>query len=167
MGNVFGKDRANGQGAMGFSETVEEIDKETENVEQNEFDPFDPLDELNANPSISVTNTPTPQVGKRGKKRVRSEDPLIDILTHTVKEFGSIQAAAGENIRRLADCFQFEADGAARRMKVFEELKKVAGLTNNQRVKVGQLLVQNQANTDYFFTLDEEFKLGFLMDLLG
>ena len=35
--NVFGKDRANGQGAMRFFETVEEIDKKIENDKQNEF----------------------------------------------------------------------------------------------------------------------------------
>ncbi|XP_062102297.1 beta-fructofuranosidase, insoluble isoenzyme CWINV4-like, partial [Humulus lupulus] len=60
-------------------------------------------------------------------------------------------------MKRLADCFQFEADGAARRMSVFDELKKVDGLTNEQRVTCGRILVQNQANTGYFFTLDEEF----------
>ena len=105
LGNVFGKDRANGQSAVGFSEMVEENDKEIKNDEQNEFDPFDPLDELNANASISVTNTPTTQADKKGKKRARSEDPLIDILTHSVKEFGSLQVAAGENIRRLVIAF--------------------------------------------------------------
>ena len=84
-----------------------------------------------------------------------------------MKHISALHASTGENIRRLADCFPFEADGAAWRMKVFDELKNIDGLTNDQRVRAGQLLVQNQANTDYFFTLDDEFKLGFLMQLLS
>ncbi|KAK2641802.1 hypothetical protein Ddye_023565 [Dipteronia dyeriana] len=59
-----------------------------------------------------------------------------------------------------------KADGATRRMKVFDELKKIDGMTNAQRVKVGQLFVYDQTNIDYFFTLDEEFKLNILLSLL-
>ncbi|KAK3221144.1 hypothetical protein Dsin_015114 [Dipteronia sinensis] len=165
--NVFDewvKDRANGQGAMGFFETVEEIGNE--NDQHNDFDPFYPSDELNSNANMSSTNTPLMQSSKKGKKRSRTEDPIIDFLKDSVKEFGNMQTAASDSIRRLADCFQFEADGATRRMKVFDELKKIEGMTNAQRVKVGQLLVHDQANIDYFFTLDEEFKLDFLLSLL-
>ncbi|KAK3212562.1 hypothetical protein Dsin_017268 [Dipteronia sinensis] len=128
LGIVFGKDRANGQGAMGFFEMVEEIGNEDD--QHNDFDPFYPSDELNGNANMSSTNTPLMQSSKK------------------------------------ADCFQFEADGATRRMKVFDELKKIEGMTNAQRVKVGQLLVHDQANIDSFFTLDEEFKLDFLLSLL-
>ena len=74
---MYGKDRAIGHRAMGFSKTVEEIDKEMKNEHENEFDPFNPLDELNGNASISCTNTPSTQAGKRGKKKARSGDPLV------------------------------------------------------------------------------------------
>ncbi|KAK3211432.1 hypothetical protein Dsin_016138 [Dipteronia sinensis] len=164
LGIVFGKDRANGQGAMRFFETVEEIGNEDDR--HNDFDPFYPSDELNGNANMSSTNTPLMQSSKKGKKRSRTEDPIIDFLKDSVKEFGYMQTAASDSIRRLADCFQFEADGATRRMKVFDELKKIEGITNAQRVKVGQLLVHDQTNIDYFFTLDEEFKLDFLLSLL-
>ncbi|PON99916.1 hypothetical protein TorRG33x02_043340, partial [Trema orientale] len=40
LGIVSRKDRASGQGAMGFSETVEELDREMENDRVNDFDPF-------------------------------------------------------------------------------------------------------------------------------
>ncbi|PON49358.1 hypothetical protein PanWU01x14_230380, partial [Parasponia andersonii] len=75
LGIVFGKDRATGHGAMGFSKMVEEIDKKIENEQESEHGPFTLLDELVGN---------------------------------------------------------FEADGAARRMKVFDELKTIDGLTNDQ-----------------------------------
>ena len=50
------------------------------------------------------------------------------------KRVGSLQVAASENIGRLAACFQFEADGVARKMKVFEELKKIDGLMNESKL---------------------------------
>ena len=53
---MFGKDHANGQGAMGFSETVEEIGNEDD--QHNDNDPFYPSDELNGNVNMSSTNTP-------------------------------------------------------------------------------------------------------------
>ncbi|XP_062075003.1 uncharacterized protein LOC133779011 [Humulus lupulus] len=141
LGQVFGKDRATGQGAMGFYEIVEEIETEIMNDQNDDFDPFNPLDELLGNTSCTNTPTSTTQIGKRGKKRARTEDPLIDVLTDTVKQFTTLQAKNGGNMKRLADCFQFEADGAARRMSVFDELKKVDGLTNEQRVTCGRILV--------------------------
>ncbi|KAK2655620.1 hypothetical protein Ddye_008672 [Dipteronia dyeriana] len=136
------------KGTIGFSETVEEIGDEDD--QHNDFDPFYPSNELNGNVNGSSTSTPLTQSRKKD----------------SVKEFGNKQTASSDSIKRLADCFKFEANGATRRMKVFDELKKIGGMTNAQRVKVGQLLVHDQANIDYFFTLDEEFKLDFLLSLL-
>ncbi|KAK1575283.1 hypothetical protein Q3G72_033226 [Acer saccharum] len=158
LGTVFGKDHANRQGAMGFSETVEEIGNEDD--QHNDDDPFYPSDELNGNVNMSSTNTPLTQSSKKGKKRYRNEDPIVDFLKDSIKEFGNMHTTASNSIRRLADCFQFEADGATRRLKVFDELKKIDGMTN------AQLLVHDQANIDNFFTLDEEFKVDFLLSLL-
>ncbi|XP_062080595.1 uncharacterized protein LOC133785364 [Humulus lupulus] len=131
---VFGKDRANGQGAMGFSKTVDEIDKEVDNDANSEFDPLSPIDDLIGNATNSHTNTATTsaQSSKKSRKRSRNEDPLVEVLTDTVKKFGDIQAVAGDSIRRIADCFQFEKEGATRRMKVFDELKQIDGLKNEQ-----------------------------------
>ncbi|XP_062103796.1 uncharacterized protein LOC133814909 [Humulus lupulus] len=164
---VFGKDRANGQGAMGFSETVDEIDKEVDNDANSEFDPLSPIDDLTGNATNNHTNTAatSAQSSKKSRKRSRNEDPLVEVLTDTVKKFGDIQTVAGDSIRRIADCFEFETEGATRRMKVFDELKQIDGLTNEQRVKAGKLLVQNQAYIDFLFTLDDEFKLGFILGL--
>ncbi|KAK3194373.1 hypothetical protein Dsin_025683 [Dipteronia sinensis] len=103
FGIVFGKDRANGQGAMGFFETVEEIDNEDD--QHNNFDHFYPSDELNGIANMSSTNTPLTQSSKKGKKRSRNGDPTIDFLKDSVKEFGNMQTAASDSIRRLADCF--------------------------------------------------------------
>ncbi|KAL5555148.1 hypothetical protein UlMin_037384 [Ulmus minor] len=151
LGLVFGKYRANGQSAMGFSEMVDEIDKEIVDEQDNDFDHFAPLVELNGNANMSSTNTPSTQTCKKGKKRSRNEDPIVCVL----------KDLASDSTRLLADCFKFEVDAATRRIKVFDKLKKIEGLTAAQCLKVGQLLVHEQANVDYFFTLDEEIKLDF------
>ncbi|KAL5573555.1 hypothetical protein UlMin_023152 [Ulmus minor] len=154
LGLVFGKDRANGQGTMRFSEIVDEVDKEIEDEQDNDFDPFAPLDELNGNANMSSTNTPSTQSCKKGNKRSRNEDPIVGGLKDSLSRFDNIQTEASDSIRLLANYFKFEADAVTRRMKVA------------QRLKVGQLLVHDQANVNYFFTLDEEIKLDFLLQLL-
>ncbi|KAK1586200.1 hypothetical protein Q3G72_000072 [Acer saccharum] len=160
----FGKDCANGQGVLGFSETIEEIGNKDD--QHNDDDPFYQSNGLNGNVNMSSTNTPLTQSSQKDKKRSRNEDPIVDFLKDSIKEFGNMQTVASDSIRQLVDCFQFEVDGGTRGMKVFDELKKIDGMTNAQQVKVGQLLVHDQANLDYFFTLDEEFKLNFLLSLL-
>uniref|UniRef100_A0A803QCZ6 Uncharacterized protein n=1 Tax=Cannabis sativa TaxID=3483 RepID=A0A803QCZ6_CANSA len=74
---IFGKDRSIGQGAMRFFETMDEIDKEADNDQQSEFDPFAPIDGLVGNATDS----------------------------HTMNKFGDIQAATGDSIGRIVDCF--------------------------------------------------------------
>ncbi|KAL5564266.1 hypothetical protein UlMin_027430 [Ulmus minor] len=130
---------------MGFSETVDEIDKEIGDEQDNNFDPFAPLDELNGNANMH---------------------PIVGVLKDSVSRFDNIQTEASDSIRLLVDCFKFEADATTRRMKEFDELKKIEGLTAAQRLKVGQLIVHDQATVDYCFTLDEEIKLDFLLHLL-
>ena len=109
-----------------------EIDRVIENKMNIEFDFVDQVDELVGNASISRTSMPiaSTQTGKKVKKRSRSGDLLVDVLTNTVKEFSNMYVATGDNIRRMVDYFQYETNGATRRMKVSNELKKFDGLTN-------------------------------------
>ncbi|KAL5552611.1 hypothetical protein UlMin_040012 [Ulmus minor] len=153
LGLVFGKDCANGQGAMGFSETVDEIDKEIGDEQDNDFDPFTPLDDLNGNANMSSTNTPSTQTCKKGKKRSRNEDSIVGVLKDSVSRFDNIQTEASDSLQLLANYFKFEANAATRRMKVFDELKKL------------KLFFHDQGNINYFFTLNEEIKLDFLLQL--
>ncbi|KAL5558709.1 hypothetical protein UlMin_034920 [Ulmus minor] len=151
---------------MRFSETVDEIDKEIGDEQDNDFDPLAPLNELNGNANMSSTNTPSTQTCKKSKKRSRNEDPIVGVLKDSVSRFDNIRTEASDSIKLLADCFKFEVDAVTRRMKVFDERKQIEGLIAAQRLKVGQLLVHDQVNVDYFFTLDEEIKLDFLLQLL-
>ena len=52
-------------------------------------------------------------------------------------------------------------------MKVSKELKKVEGLTNLQRVKVGSLITRDPSAMDYFFTIDPPLKALYVHDNLA
>ncbi|KAL5565347.1 hypothetical protein UlMin_028511 [Ulmus minor] len=113
--------------------------------------------------------------GLKGTKNIDVEEMVViflHIISHDVKnrimrcQFTRSGESASDSIRLLVDCFKFEADATTRRMKEFDELKMIEGFTAVQRLKVGQLVVHDQANVDYFFTLDEEIKLDFLLQLL-
>ncbi|KAM6601316.1 hypothetical protein CsatA_020925 [Cannabis sativa] len=155
-----------GATAKGLPNMVEEIAKDIEN--DNIEITSNPLDALDGVASASQTSSRSDSSisGKMNRKRFRSEDALVCLLIDAVKQWSKIHAASCESIARLANCFQHHADAADRRMRLFSELKKINGLTNTQRVRVGKLLVQNQAITDYFFSLDDEFKHALLVQLL-
>ncbi|XP_062075682.1 uncharacterized protein At2g29880-like [Humulus lupulus] len=123
---VFGKDRTNGQGSMGFSEIIDEINKEVDNDKNSRFDHLSPIDDLIGNATNSHTSTVTisAQSSNKTRKKSRNEDPLVEVMTDSVKKFGDIQVVASDSIRRISHCFQFKTEGATRRMKVFDELKK-------------------------------------------
>ncbi|GMN46737.1 hypothetical protein TIFTF001_015930 [Ficus carica] len=53
-----------------------------------------------------------------------------------------------------------EAESHTRRMNVFAELKKIDGLTQEQVLRAGQILVESHDKTNFFYTLDDEYKLG-------
>ncbi|XP_030479198.1 uncharacterized protein LOC115696436 [Cannabis sativa] len=162
---VYGKDHATGDGAMGFSETLDEITEKINNGWNDDYDPFDTLDEMNANASMN-SNIPSSQTARKAKTKSNSGDPLVELFFKSVQEFSTMQASASDSIRKLVDCFQHEVDGTARRMNLYEEIKKVDGLTNSQRLKIEKLLISNQPHIDYFFTLEEQFKLDFLLGML-
>ncbi|XP_062113924.1 uncharacterized protein At2g29880-like [Humulus lupulus] len=97
---IFGKDRANGQGAMRFSETVVEIDKEVDNDANSRFDHLSPINDLIGNATNSHTSTTktSAQSSNKSRKRSRNEDPLVEVLADTVKIFGDIQVVVGDSI---------------------------------------------------------------------
>ena len=109
------------------------LTKRFEDDQDNDFDPFAPLDELNGNANMSFTRTPSTQTCKKCKKRSRNEDPIVGVLKDSVSRFDNIQTKASDSIRILVDCFKFEADATTRRMKEFDELKIIEGLTVVQR----------------------------------
>lgn len=164
---VFGKDRANGHGARGLGDMIDDIDIEVLNgetnlVEEENDNEQEPEDD-------TQTNTPSPPVqkDKKRKRKSKSEDSLVETLTETISKFSDMYALSTDNMSKIANCFQNEAESHTRRMNVFAELKKIDGLTQEQVLRAGQILVESHDKTNFFYTLDDEYKLGYILMLLG
>uniref|UniRef100_A0A2N9FWI2 Uncharacterized protein n=1 Tax=Fagus sylvatica TaxID=28930 RepID=A0A2N9FWI2_FAGSY len=100
---------------------------------------------------------------KKGKK----SDPVFMQLVDNLSNMGKVYEGATESMKKLAETFKHEADGADRRMKVHEELIFAGGgLTDEEIVKVGGIITADCNKTDYFFTLGGHFKKLYVYSLL-
>ena len=85
-----------------------------------------------------------------------------------MKELGKVYGATSNNISELVGCFKHEKENADRRMQVFQELKKLEGLTDIQRIRAGSLITKDPSAVDFFFTIDDpELKTLYVSDLLA
>lgn len=69
-------------------------------------------------------------------------------------------------LQKLTSCFQHESNGAKYRNLVNSEVMEVQRLTANQLIKVGWKIALNTLETNYFFSLPEEFRSTNVQTLL-
>uniref|UniRef100_A0A2N9GU43 Uncharacterized protein n=1 Tax=Fagus sylvatica TaxID=28930 RepID=A0A2N9GU43_FAGSY len=181
LAHVFGKDRATGFSAEGPSDTAQTVDREEAEENEDLYDTNDslastqgppvaaslastqgpPIARSSDNPSGTSTSTSTKR--KKGKK----SDPVFMQLVDNLSNMGKVYEGATESMKKLAETFKHEADGADRRMKVHEELIFAGGgLTDEEIVKVGGIITADCNKTDYFFTLGGHFKKLYVYSLL-
>ena len=140
---VFGKDRATGEDSEAPADATERIDEEETNGNNvgagNTNTVVNEHTSPGNTPSESENNTPT--VGQsqprneetdtgRGSKRRRTganEEP-VDSATACLLSMQGMFANANDNVAKLANCFQFMQEDAARKQKVFEELLKLQAI---------------------------------------
>ena len=96
----------------------------------------------------------------------------MESLSDNIGKFTEVCAASAENIGQIAKCFQFETamqnEASQRRMNIYAEVRKIDGLRRDEILRAAHLLIQNQLNTDFFFSLtDEESKFEFIQMILG
>ena len=94
-------------------------------------------------------------------------DDLVEALAKSMNKFSDMYALSTDNMSKIANYFQNEAESHTRRMNVFAELKKIDGLIQKQVLQAGQILVESHDKTNFFYTLDDEYKLGYILMLLG
>ena len=68
----------------------------------------------------------------------------------TMKDFGKKYEETNRHMATIASCFKIESEEAKRRMKVFNELLKIEGLSISEIIKAGELLTANTHKCDYF-----------------
>ncbi|KAM3688939.1 hypothetical protein ACJW31_09G008700 [Castanea mollissima] len=149
---VFGKDRASGDRAQHAIDATEELAR----------------GEINENDSGSQTQIPNQGSSSKNlnKKRPRSNDELIETLMETMKDFGMKYEETNGHTATIASCFEIELEEAKRRMKVFNELLKIEGLSISERIKAGELLTADTRKCDFFYSLPGDVRYDYVIQVL-
>ena len=87
-----------------------------------------------------------------------SQDVGNDEFSSTISSIGIWTDSSGEHTSKLASCFQFLANEAEAKKKVYTELLKIEDLSQWERIKVGGLIVFDTNNVLYFFSIPDECK---------
>ncbi|GER39242.1 integrase-type DNA-binding superfamily protein [Striga asiatica] len=157
---VFGKDRATGEGAMGFADAVtgvlhnnsEPIPPPTTPQDVPTYS-FDPLHQIPMEcSSTQVGETSASSKGKRQMKRKRGvevEDQIVGLLS-------SLCENAADRLTEMAKGAGFQHAAKEQRMAVYEALSKIPHLTTSQRVAVSRYFCKNNEELDLFFSLDDD-----------
>ncbi|KAL4625363.1 hypothetical protein ACB092_05G019900, partial [Castanea dentata] len=124
---VFGKDRARGDRAQHAIDATEELARGQENQS--------PTNEAETEKKCYSKNL--------NKKRPRSNNELIETLMETMKYFGKKYEETNGHMATIASCFKIESEEVERRIKVFNELLKIEGLSITERIKAGELLTSD------------------------
>ena len=65
----------------------------------------------------------------------------------------------------IASCFKIESRKAKRRMKVFNELLKIKGLSISKRIKAGEMLMADTCKCDYFYSLPRDVRYDYVIQV--
>lgn len=173
--NVFGRDRATGMGAEAPADAVEEIEMD----EQRYLHTPPALNESQEEESNFVSQSftmPTPQTAtnmpaagpsrpSRSRKARNEAVEAVRELTSEMRVIGNAFTAAGDRIDKLTSCFRHESDTADRRMAIVSEVRKVQGISQSDVLWVGRKIAMDPLETDYFFSLPEEYREEYIQTL--
>ncbi|KAM3708278.1 hypothetical protein ACB098_02G086300 [Castanea mollissima] len=168
---VFGKDRASGDRAQHAIDATEELARGQENqspTNEAEIEKNAGIGEINGNDSGSQTQIPNQGSSSKNlnRKRPRSNDELIETLMETMKDFGKKYEETNGHMATIASCFKIESEEAERRMKVFNELLKIEGLSISERIKAGELLTADTRKCDFFYSLPGDVRYDYVIQVL-
>ncbi|KAG8390219.1 hypothetical protein BUALT_Bualt01G0061100 [Buddleja alternifolia] len=159
---IFGKDRATGEGAEGFADVVEEqvhrphvnlADKENELG--GDYVPFYSNPQADECQSMSFSNANDGGSSKSSNKRKRkvvdeNDDRFIDLMT-------SFCDKTNERLGDISRRIGFEHDASLSRKAVYETLGDLGSSLNMEgMILVSHLIVNNTKNMDLFFSLPKD-----------
>ncbi|XP_061351683.1 uncharacterized protein LOC133296658 [Gastrolobium bilobum] len=172
LGTVFGKDVASGVNAEEAPESIAGLERDaTLNAESGSGTAFDDYLDLTGDyiptpcvdttmPDITVDEVSPPSpvstaTAKKGKKRQRSEDPMVVEVVDVMKDLSQHYRKSTASIDNLVACFQHQAEGNHRRMSIVTELEKFEDLTETEMVQVAVQLGRDSNLTDVFMQCNE------------
>ena len=84
----------------------------------------------------------------------------------TMKDFGKKYEETNGHMATIASCFKIESKEAERRMKVFNKLLKIEGLSISERIKTRELLTTDTRKCDYFYSLPGDVRYDYVIQVL-
>ncbi|KAG8380564.1 hypothetical protein BUALT_Bualt06G0028700 [Buddleja alternifolia] len=170
---IFGKDRATGEGAEDFADVVEEqVNTGHVNLggKDNEFGgdyvPFYSNPQIDECQSMSFFNANQGGSSKSSNKRKRkvvdeNDDRFINLMT-------SFCDKTNERLGDISQRIGFEHDASASRKTVFEELGDLgSSLDMEEMILVSHLIVNNTKNMDLFFSLSKDGRVDMVHMILA
>ncbi|XP_031116590.1 uncharacterized protein LOC116020246 [Ipomoea triloba] len=171
--HVWRSDYATGTAVETPADAVEEIEKE----KHDEVDITDGNDEeweegrrekeVDQTESSVCPSTKINQGKKQAsnRKRFRSDDGLNDLVAE-MHEYVGAYKEANEQIKDIATYFKKEAENTDRKMKIFEEISKLPGLSRQEVIEAGEHILKDAHKIDTFFALPNEFRRDYVMKQL-
>ncbi|XP_061345730.1 uncharacterized protein LOC133291479 [Gastrolobium bilobum] len=183
LGAVFGKDVARGLNAEEPTDTVNQMQQQAAMNADNGigFDEYIDMtgDYIPTPINVDTTMPDLPQeevmppspvstaATTRGKKRQRSEDPLLVEVVDVMKDLSQNYRKSKDSIDKLVGCFQYNAEGSHRRMSIMTELEKFEELTEEQQVHVAVQLGRDSNLTDVFMQCSHSKRAVLVAGLLA
>ncbi|KAJ9675322.1 hypothetical protein PVL29_024323 [Vitis rotundifolia] len=149
---VFGKDRANGKGAMSAADILEELDQGEAN---NDIEVDDLEVEADGSHTNTVASTPSRMEcsSQSRRKRVKNEDTtLINVMTRTCNALESLVGNFNQQTER--------------ENRVVGELQKLPNLNRLDILKLSQIIMNDSMKVKLLFNLDEDLKVEWVKQLL-
>ncbi|CAA0841476.1 Unknown protein [Striga hermonthica] len=169
---IFGKDRATGEGARGFTDAVNDVllNKDTQPIPVHTTPPhvpnntFDPLHE-NVMESSSAQGGEN-SVSSKGKRVLKRQREVQQVDSQIVGMLSSLCANANDRLAEIAKGAVFQNAAKEQRQSVYEALHEVPELSTGDKVAVARYLCKNNDKLDLFFTLDSEAKFSMVQQIL-
>ncbi|KAK7292753.1 hypothetical protein RJT34_15606 [Clitoria ternatea] len=70
-------------------------------------------------------------------------------------------------IESTKNILKYEREKIDRMMQVYAEMMKIEGLTDHQRLHVGSLINKDIITMSYFLSVDDEFKVAYVQQVLA
>lgn len=153
LGNVFGKDRANGKKAGSATDYVDEFDINNDGLEE--------IAEMAAIPPQVAPGAPVVDEGSnqapRNRKRKRTDAYVLG-LTQMVGAMSKTAEAMDKLVGSLAEFDPMR--------QVYDEVSKVEGLSTSSKLKVSQIIMADPVKVSLLLSLPGDVKKEWVEELL-
>ncbi|KAG8372410.1 hypothetical protein BUALT_Bualt12G0063300 [Buddleja alternifolia] len=156
---VFGKDRAPGQGAKDIVEAIGGMsndDNQTENLMGGEADYQENAGEIE---TTSMNEAPSSSSSKKISKGKRKS---VDYQYTVVKLLGTFVEKIGDRLGEIACNLSLEYDIILKQNKVFKIVEDMEDLTEDEKLIASQMLVKNADDLRLFFRLPVVRKIKYV-----